>query len=133
MLRRVQIEQHGDKGALQFRAPVRVKEKAAAGKLGAALKVDELQLFTKFNVRLGLEGELWLAAPLANLWIFLRRLANGHAGVRQIWQANENRVACLLNLFHLRVELRDAVANLLCLRFLRLSLREFFLAHECAN
>ena len=133
VLRRVQIEQHGDERSLQFCAPVRVEQECAAGKFRAARKVDELQLLAQFDVRLGFEGKLRLAAPLANLRVLLRRLANGHAGVRQIRQANQDGVARRLDLLLLRIKFADAVADRFRLGLLGFGLGELLLSHERAN
>src|SRR5581483_11368031 len=73
----VQVEQELNQRAFQPRAPVRVKQKAAARQLGAARKIHQLETLAKFDVRLRLESERRLVAPGADKRIVLGALADG--------------------------------------------------------
>ena len=75
VLRDVQIQQKLNQRPFQPRAPIRVEQKAAAGKFRRAGEIHQLERLAQLDVRLGLEGEIRLRAMNANFRIVFRRFA----------------------------------------------------------
>jgi len=126
----VQIEQHLNQRPLQPRAPVCVKQKAAAGKFCRPRKIHQLERFAKFDVRFRFEGENRLLAMNPHHRIVRRRFANLHRFMRQIRQTQHQLISRHPNFQRLLVQRCDTVTQLAHLRLLRFSLGGFLLPHQ---
>ena len=126
VLANVQIQQKLDQRPLQPRAPVRVEQKTAAGKLGAARKIHELQRLAKFDVRFRFEGEGRLLTLHAHHGIVLRRLSDFYRFVRQVWQAQHQLVARNPDGFRLLVQAQRCGCPVRAFRLFWLRPRRFF-------
>src|SRR5262245_16704785 len=84
MLLGVQIEHEIDQGPFKPRAGILVESEARTGNFGSAGEIKNPKLFTDVPVILCWEVELRWISPAANLFIFRRASARGHARFRQI-------------------------------------------------
>ena len=130
VLGRVQIQQELDQRPFQPRAPVRVEQEAAAGKLRPPREVHELERLAQLDVRLGIEGELGLGTPVLYFGIVGAGFAQRHAGVRGVRQADEDGVACGLGVHGGLVERGYLVAERARLGLLGFRLGQLLLAHQ---
>src|SRR5262245_31151611 len=84
MLLGVQIEHEIDQGPFKPRPGILVESEARTGNFGGAGEIKNPKLFTDVPVILCWEVELRWIPPAANLSIFRRAPARGHARFRQI-------------------------------------------------
>ena len=81
-------------------------------------------------MRLRLEIETWLLAPLANFHVVILAVADRHVGVREVGQAQEDVAQLAVGLGGLAVQRGNLVADVAHLGFFGLGLFGLFLAHE---
>lgn len=111
MLGHVQVEHEADQRTLQAGAQPDVEREPGARHAGGAREVEQPELLADFDVTLGLEGKLAGRALRADDLVAGGVGARGQAGVRQVRDAEQAFAHGGLDLAHLRVHGRDAVAQ----------------------
>ena len=126
----VHIEQVLEECALEPRPPAAVKEEAAASELGPAREIHQPEALAKLGVRLGLEIETWLLAPMAGFHIVILAGTDRHVGVREVGQSQQDVAQLAVDLGGLAVQRGNPVTDVAHLGFFGLGLFGLFLAHE---
>ena len=129
----MQVQQKLDQRPLQPRAPVRVKQKSAAGQFRGAREIHQLEDSHNFDVRLGLEIEVRLRARTrtSGLSSAVLPIVTDSCGKLGNCSISASRAASAFR--RLLVQFGDPVAQFARLRFLRLGLGGFLLRHQRAD
>ena len=90
MLARVKIEHEVGECPLELGTQVPVHRKARAGELRCAFQIENAKVGPQIPMWLRSEIKFRRRAPAPHFHIFLRAVADRHAGVRQIGHAGEN-------------------------------------------
>src|SRR5438874_1453648 len=108
---RVQVEHEGDQGALQPGARVPEDEEARAGKLDAALEVDDAERLAQLPVWLRLEVVSLLDALGTHYDVARLIRSNGHVLRGDVWHFEEESVQLGLDLAQWGIEAVDVLAE----------------------
>ena len=129
----VHIEQVLDECALEPRPPAAIKQEAAASELGRAREIHQPEALAKLGVRLGLEIETWLLAPMAGFYIVILAGTDRHIGVREVGQSQQDVAQLAVDLGGLAVQRGNPVTDVAHLGFFGFGFVGLFLAHKRAD
>ena len=111
VLARVRVEHEARQRAFELCAQAQIDGEAPPGDLGGSLQVQDAEFRSQVPVRLGLEIELARRAPAVDFDVGLRARTHRHRLVSQVRNTGQRLPELVVELRHLFIESRDAVAQ----------------------